>query len=392
MNRILISRCLLLWLPISLEAEDFSGYLKSFSVYQFERSIKSLELPDQAIEEASLRLMWEPKGKRWASEFHYEMQGLYTSREILGSELFRAPAGDRYRFDDLNPVISEGRKSRLAHNLDRANVRLAAGQWDVTLGRQALTMGSARLMSPVDVFLPFDLRVIDTEYRPGIDAIRLERALGDLSALDVGWILGADGQRHRSAMFTRVVTNAQGIDYAATWIERDRFRLFGLGLTGAIGQHGLWFEVAKVSGDEDYIRSSLGIDGGIGDSGLWMVELHYNGAGEAEREDYLQPENADAYSDFGVFLFARRYVLSALSFQLSPVTGVAGQWVYNVDDQSSFFQVSVDRYISDEWSLTAGMYRFGGDSDLTVTPRGFALGSEFGMNPNVVFMGVRFYF
>ena len=393
MNQSRLLGCLLLWVAHPLQASEVSGYLKAFSIYQFEQSATFVDRPDQALGEASLRLMWEPKGSFWTSEFHYEIQGFQSSREgWVGSDLVRSNTSDRYRFDDLNPVIAEGKKSVLRQNLDRANVRLKAGQWDITLGRQALTMGSARLVSPVDVFLPFDLRVLDTEYRPGIDALRLERALGDLSALDIGWVVGAEGQRDQSAMFAQWITNYQGIDYATTWIERDQVRLLGLGVTGAIGQHGVWFEAAKVAGREDYWRSSLGIDGGVGDTGLWMVELHYNGAGTSESEGYLSQNNVDAYRNFGVFLFARRYVLSALSVQLSAVTGFASQWVFNLDDQSSFFQVSIDRHVSDEWGLRAGVYRFGGDSDLKFTMEGPALGSEFGMNPHVVFVGARYYF
>ena len=105
------------------------------------------------------------------------------------SQLLRTGAQGRYRFDDLNTVFASGKKSRGQQSLDRANVRLARGAWDITLGRQALSLGSARIISPTDVFLPFDLRVLDTEYRPGVDAIRFERSLGDLSMID------ADGYR-----------------------------------------------------------------------------------------------------------------------------------------------------------------------------------------------------
>jgi outer membrane protein W len=48
--------------------------------------------------------------------------------------------------------------------------------------------------------------------------------------------------------------------------------------------------------------------------------------------------------------------------------------------------------VSDEWGLRAGVYRFGGDSDLKFTMEGPALGSEFGLNPHVVFVGARYYF
>lgn len=373
--------------------ETFSGYLKNFSLVQFEQTNGDIEIPRQAVQESSLRLMWEPKGLDWSTEFHYEIQGLFGSREWMGdSQLLRTGAQGRYRFDDLNAVFANGKKSRGQQSLDRANVRLARGAWDITLGRQALSLGSARIVSPTDVFLPFDLRVLDTEYRPGVDAIRFERSLGDLSMIDAGWIAGAEGKPEESAWFGRWITNARGVDLAATWIERPDYRLAGFAANGAAGQFGLWWEAARVSGRESYWRSSIGIDGGFAATGLWMLELHYNGAGEQDVSRYLATEHPDAYQNFGVFLLARRYVLAGLSAQLSGVTSIAAQAILNLDDRSSFFQASVDRYLSDAWSVQAGYYRFDGDEEIAITPAGIELGSEFGWNPHVVYVGIRYYF
>ena len=83
--------------------ETFSGYLKNFSLVQFEQTNGDVEIPRQAVQESSLRLMWEPKGRNWSTEFHYEIQGLFGSREWMGdSQLLRTGAQGRYRFDDLN--------------------------------------------------------------------------------------------------------------------------------------------------------------------------------------------------------------------------------------------------------------------------------------------------
>jgi hypothetical protein len=123
-----------------------------------------------------------------------------------------------------------------------------------------------------------------------------------------------------------------------------------------------------------------------------MLELHYNGAGEQDVSRYLTTEHPDAYQNFGVFLLARRYVLAGLSAQLSGVTSIAAQAILNLDDRSSFFQASVDRYLSDAWSVQAGYYRFDGDEEIAITPAGIELGSEFGWNPHVVYVGIRYYF
>ena len=60
--------------------ETFSGYLKNFSLVQFEQTNGDIEIPRQAVQESSLRLMWEPKGLDWSTEFHYEVQDADTER------------------------------------------------------------------------------------------------------------------------------------------------------------------------------------------------------------------------------------------------------------------------------------------------------------------------
>ncbi len=96
------------------------------------------------------------------------------------------PESDNYRFSDLRDVIgAEGHQHELVQNLDRLNVQWQTSAGDLTMGRQAMTFGSARVINPTDVFLPFNVQALNTEYRVGIDGIRFQRPLGDLGELDL---------------------------------------------------------------------------------------------------------------------------------------------------------------------------------------------------------------
>ena len=49
--------------------------------------------------------------------------------------------------------------------------------------------------------------------------------------IDAGWISGAEGKPEESAWFGRWITNARGVDLAATWIERPDYALLDSRLT-----------------------------------------------------------------------------------------------------------------------------------------------------------------
>ena len=57
------------------------------------------------------------------------------------SQLLRTGAQGRYRFDDLNTVFASGKESRGQQSLDRANVRLARGAWDIHLRASGIIAG-----------------------------------------------------------------------------------------------------------------------------------------------------------------------------------------------------------------------------------------------------------
>ena len=60
--------------------ETFSGYLKNFSLVQFEQTNGDIEIPRQAVQESSLRLMWEPKGPIGALNFITKFKVFWVSR------------------------------------------------------------------------------------------------------------------------------------------------------------------------------------------------------------------------------------------------------------------------------------------------------------------------
>ena len=77
-------------------------------------------------------------------------------------------------------------------NLDLASIWLSTAVADISIGRQAIAWGSARVFNPTDAIAPFTFNELDTEDRIGVDAIRVRIPIGMLGELDTGYVFGED--------------------------------------------------------------------------------------------------------------------------------------------------------------------------------------------------------
>ncbi len=63
---------------------------------------------------------------------------------------------------------------------------------DITVGRQAIGLATTYFFTPNDFFAPFDAAAFYRAYKPGVDAVRLDVPLGDLSQLSLIGVAGYD--------------------------------------------------------------------------------------------------------------------------------------------------------------------------------------------------------
>src|SRR5690606_19624752 len=91
---------------------------------------------------------------------------------------------------------------------DRAWVRGRFGGVDATLGRQPVSFGNGRISTPRDLVAPFHPATVDTEYKPGVDAARVDAYLGT------------------SGRLTAVAA------YAGDWTDGMVYALYGQGTVG----------------------------------------------------------------------------------------------------------------------------------------------------------------
>ncbi len=403
----LITYCLTLCFTSGTQGEDefsstvsstpavttFSGYVKSFAVVVDEVDTDFINLETIYQSQNSIRLMWERFGDNTVWQIHYEISPVFVSRsQRVESQTFTV-VGESYRLTDIQTSLSdEDSKNQLYQNLDRLNVQWQFEHGDLTIGRQAIYFGSARLINPTDIFLPFNVQTFNQEYRTGVDAIRYQSPLGELGEFDIGVVLGKDAKPEKSAAFLQLRGNVNGKDLQFALTRFAEQTLVGAGIQTALGDFGFWFEAANVTGDYDYIRSSIGLDYAFTENTFAMVEYHYNGAGSDNPEDYLSLLDTIPYRQGGVFLLGKEYIMPSISFQASPIWSIGFQGIYNLSDDSAFLSVSAVYNVAEDFYMDFGYYHFVGDELIIQAPGIPVLQSEYGTNPDTVFASLRFYF
>jgi len=377
----------------TISTSNFTGYIKSFAVAQGEISSDVLNVPTTYQSQNAVRLMWENFSGNQIIQIHYEISPVFLSRQQpIDSPTFNI-VGDTYRLVDISSSLSSSdSKNQVYQNLDRLNIQFQFDHGDLTIGRQAISFGSARIINPTDIFLPFDVQTFNQEYRAGVDAIRYQTPLGELGEIDVGLVLGKDAKPENSAAFLQIRGNHNGKDLQMALTRFAEQTMLGAGIQTAIGDIGFWFEIANVWGDIDYLRTSTGFDYAFSENTFAMIEYHYNGAGAKDPAEYLQLLGTIPYQRGGVFLLGQEYIIPSLSFQISPLWNLAVQGIYNLTDDSAFLSLTAQYNLAENFYTDVGYYHFLGDKITLVAPGIPTLRSEYGTNPDVIYASLRFYF
>ena len=284
------------------------------------------------------------------------------------------------------------------HNLDRASINYNSQYGDISIGRDAIAWGSARIINPTDVIAPFSFDQLDTEDRVGVDAIRIRIPIGVLGEVDTGYVFGEKFDYDKSALFLRTQLNALETDFSISLIQFQRNLLAGIDIARGIGGAGFWLEAAYVitepfmdmnSASDNYLRSSIGLDYSFKGTLFTFVEYHFNGAGTLNTDNYIDNLSQPAYMVGGVYLLGLHYISPGISYQLNPLINLGGQILFNLSDRSATIIPQISYNIAEDLHLSVGGLLSIGKRPID---NQFDLQSEFGSYPNLFFSSFQLYF
>ena len=405
---------LLLIVPTSRAATDFSGYWKTYLQAINYPSVEmlgvSVGLSKEYIFTNRLRLKLEatlPENLELAVAYDLAPRAYIDGNK--SSNLFSPGFGllsQIYRVDDLNPEIWEEESGDygILHNLDRLQLTLRLPRADLIVGRQAISWGSARAINPTDILAPFAYGEIDVEDRLGVDAVRLRAPLGLMGELDGGMAFGPDLAADNSAWFLRARYFILHTDFFGIISGFRGNTLLGFDLTRALSGFGSWLEAGYVVveddttvGEHNYWRVSLGADYSLRDGTYLFAEYHYSEAGVTDPADYPPLAGLTPYREGGVYLLGRHYLIPGVTRPITPLLTATVQVITNInlENPSAYLTVTMEYSICDNSYLSWGVYKGAGKGPYPDDDNMFAaplIGSEFGSYAGRFYFSYRTYF
>jgi hypothetical protein len=249
------------------------------------------------------------------------------------------------------------------------------------------------------VVAPFPPDALDTDVRPGVDAIRVTRYFGRGGQLGGALVFGQEDVEN-SYLLT-FSQNWEGLDILAlAGSLRDRW-MGGAGLAGSLGGLGLkgemtvyqGKEVGQPGGDPADSFTLAALEGWFRlDNGLVLLaEYLYNGPGSRDPGGYLQTAQAAPLNEGLTFLTGRHYLLLAPSYELHPLATLQGLVIWNLLDDSFLARPLLNLSLADNLALQLFWNFYVGEKPLTDLPLPVPQ-SEFGSVGNSGGMFLSWYF
>jgi len=323
----------------------------------------------------------------------------YIPEAVIGQTGANITVHDVERSSALEWSLSD--KNYIHSAIDRFNIRWSKDRLDLILGRQPINLATTFYFSPNDFFAPFAAQAFYRVYKPGVDALRAEVRLGELSQLflisvlgygrdpdtDTGWSDTPAGRR--TSYIGRVSTVFKNFEWALLGgtvrdrdviggsLQGDLFQWLGIRAEGHIGYpddptHGSYTEVTI--GLEHHWENSLDT----------RLEYFYHGNGLGSNYDYsIMPAVSRGESPY----LGRNYTALGVGYEFTPLLNGQMSLIANLEDNSGLCSFNAVYSLSNEAELSLNLgVPFG------KRPKGTRIKSEFGLYPYSINMEVRYYF
>lgn len=224
-----------------------------------------------------LRMDWDMKAWSWLSA-----KLMWDNEVILGNyvQTFDFQSSESLREQpDVNLYYNLVQKKNFFYgqNLYRAYVKINPKQFSLSAGRQRITWGVARLLSPLDLYTPLATFSIEPSETVGLDSVNLVIPITPKIKLNAGYSINRQLDQSRTGVrltqtIGRFDVSAQGGRFLQDWIA-------GADFTGDIGGVGIRgeFMVDFAAFGKKFAQLTLGMDYGFANSLTLVAEYFYNG-------------------------------------------------------------------------------------------------------------------
>ena len=302
--------------------------------------------------------------------------------------------------------------------LDRANVKFAVEDLDIHFGRLAVSFGKPLFWNLFDYYgSPY----LNQEYKAGIDALRLDKAISNFSGVNMvinkqkiltqsgdylensavqsyQWL----GLEEEVGLLLRGYTTIKDTDYALLYKREPEGHRIGIEVDGEIGSVNFYDEITYLWGSEkismpgsyqgnllkNYLMNVLGVNYRFNNSLQIIAEHLFNGIGDS---DNLDASNVRYKNGVSTSLNDHLSGVS-LSYEFNPL--LVGQYDARLawDDSSHQHNFSFVQSITDNVDFIAGGQINIGDRPNGTNWQNPNIQSEFGRLSDTFYLELKCYF
>ncbi len=258
------------------------------------------------------------------------------------------------------------------HFLDNAYIKLSFKSFDLTVGKQQISLGTGYVWNPTDVFNIKEL--FDPTYeQPGHNALRLDVPLGSMYTLTT--LFSPEDTWKNSAKLIQLKGRISHFDYSLIAIEKvwrfhdyTRFdnenmnflelpgkrQLLGASTAGELLGLGVWAEYAYnwMENSEDFYELVVGTDYTFNFQTYMMIEYYRNTLGKTDYEQYNLNDwmrmialEQKAISRDQIYVFIQHPATDLLSVGISTI--------YSISDNSFALVPTLSYSLSDNVEVFA---------------------------------------
>ena len=340
-----------------------------------------------------LRLMLGPALGPLRLEAAYEQLFLYQARPGAAfTALTPGTASASGEWLDLDWTLAQRDDVLWRHRLDRLDLSLAAGGYEVRVGRQAISWATTLLLTPADPFAPFDPSDPFREYRSGVDAARVQFFPNPFSSLDVVVRPMRTPRGHTLIAAARGKITLGSVDLSAWGGVAYGDPAAAVGATGAVAGAAWRLEISvrEDSTGSAVPRATAGLDRRwtvFGRDLYAIVEVQHDGFAASSAAGLTGVLLSAPFQRGELQTLGRDVAAAEATYQIHPLVEGELLTLWDLRDGSLIVAPSASLSASNDATVRAGAYLSTGRG-----VSGAALGSEFGSVPRFGYLSLSLFF
>lgn len=363
-------------------AVDFSGRA---SIFAFSNEKQTLTADQQ-----SLRLMLDNAKDNNEWSVH-----LKTSMQHLKGIPFSNHSSNLFRYNKLSHNWVDENKitqaTRVGYEVDRLFYKHQFNKLNISLGRQAIDWGSGRFWQPLNIFGSFAPTDLDTDYKPGIDATRLEWFPSNYSSLTAVYAFSPNDninikKDNNTALHykSQIGNDSEFSLLAANIIDHS---MIGASFESSWKSIGWRVEAAHYKNtSENFTFLIAGFDYQFNNGALLSTEWYHNSRGVNNSADFVSYPS-DTFTLYGLQQHLSKNILGlSLNKDINPLLN--GGYTLLIGSASLLHQLNFSYSLSNESDFLLSLQTANGEGLTSFAQQQ----SEFGHIPTSISFRLRYYF